>query len=175
VKPFIIAAFAAVAFLFLRGRGAAAASLAPTSAGDDLEAQGAGEAAQSMTGYQSAREDFAQAIAQFEGSGVGRNNPGNIKAVSSGYPGQVSTDGKGFAIGGDVGDGWGWLDDYIQQHAQAHPDWDFYDFFGNYLRGSTTAPTADAEGNSDSYASYVANYMGTDPTASVAGVLGFNS
>jgi hypothetical protein len=116
-----------------------------------------------------ALDNIEEAIARFEGSGLGRNNPGNIKAIPGrSYPGQVGTDSQGFAIGGDEGDGWGWLNDWITSHAAAHPDWDFYDLFNFYLRGSTDTPTSDAQGNSDRYAEFVANYVGADPTSSVA-------
>lgn len=116
--------------------------------------------------------EMAQAIFNFEGNQPGEiaydnNNPGNLKSA----PGMVGTD-RGFAIFGSQSDGFGALESYISRHTAANPNWDFYDFFDNYLRGSTTAPAIDQQGDSNSYAEYVANYLGVPATTPVSSVVG---
>jgi hypothetical protein len=64
------------------------------------------------------------------------------------------------------------LNAWIVKHVTAHPDWDFYDLFDYYLRGKTDGPTVDAQGNSDAYAEYVANYSGFDPSQTVSSATG---
>jgi hypothetical protein len=151
-------------FLFFNRRGQAAtadaagpAPLPPPAAGND------------------ALDNFTQAVFQFEGGQPGNrnvvnNNPGNVRSG----PGMTGTAG-GYATFGDIGDGWNALGSWVTSHAAAHPDWNFYDFFNYYLRGSTTAASSDDQGNSDAYAEYVANFGGWDPTQTVASVLGGQS
>lgn len=115
-------------------------------------------------------ELMAEAIYQNESGGspdslaARNNNPGNLKNLSGSfnqYP--------------DFGSGWNALQDYITRHATQHPDWDFFDFFDWYLRGSTTAPGQDSQGDSDAYADQVAAYMGVDPTQTVSSAIGQGS
>jgi hypothetical protein len=118
-----------------------------------------------------ALDNFLQAIFQHEGGKPGQrnilnNNPGNLRRA----PGMTGTEG-GYATFSDIGDGWDALAAYVGLHIAAHPEWDFYDFFNYYLRGSTTAPSVDAEGDSDSYAEYVAGYTGFDPRQTVSSAL----
>ena len=120
----------------------------------------------------STASEMAQAIYQFEGGQPGNvnfdnMNPGNLRSA----PGETGTN-RGYATFGSFTDGFAALQNYITQHAAAHPGWNFYDFFNYYLRGSTTAPSSDAQGNSDTYAQYVANYLGVPATAAVSSVLG---
>jgi hypothetical protein len=146
---------AAAAWWFLRkgdSRAAGGASMPGSSSGGVLE-------------------DIGQAILQYEGGKPGNrnvknNNPGNLKSAS----GMTGTAG-GFATFGDEGDGWDALYSWIKRHAADHPDWNFYDLFGYYLRGSTTAKAVDKQGDSNAYAEYVANYAGLDPTQSVESAL----
>jgi len=104
-------------------------------------------------------------MAQFEGFFISgsvsqrNNNPGDIKA------------GGTFASYADSGDGWDALNGWITGHAATNPDWDFYDMTDYYLRGSTTAPSVDAQGNSDAYAEYIAGQLGVSPTTPVSSVL----
>jgi len=118
-------------------------------------------------------DNIGQAIFQFEGGqpnnlNVRNNNPGNLRSV----PGMTGTN-DGYATFADIGDGWTALNNYITSHAAAHPGWDFYDFFQNYLGQPVGSPvTSTDQGNSDAYAEYVASYLGVDPTTPVSQVLG---
>jgi len=121
--------------------------------------------------HSDAFDNFLQAIFQFEGGRPGdrnvrNNNPGNLKSG----PDMTGTAG-GYATFSTQGDGWDALTDLVNRRITAHPDWNFYDFFNYYLRGSTTAPSVDAQGNSDAYADYVAVNVGVEPTQTVASVL----
>jgi hypothetical protein len=156
----ILAGVAAVVWLLLKSTSGISGSVG----GDPQQTP-------SESGYSGGIDNIMQAIANFEGNGARYNNPGNIKSTKSAYDGQVGTAPGGYAIFGDMGDGWTRLQAYIASHTAAHPDWDFYDFFSNYLNGSTTAPTQTAQGNSDNYAEYVANYIGVDPTTPVSQVM----
>lgn len=125
-------------------------------------------------GNQDALESFAQAVFHYEGGKPGNrnvtnNNPGNLKA-GPGMTGKAA----GFATFDGQG-GWDALKTYIAKHASQHPEWDFYDFFDYYLRGSTVTPATDSQGNSDAYAEYVAARVGVDPTQNVSAALGYNS
>jgi hypothetical protein len=119
-----------------------------------------------------ALETIKQAIFHKEGGRPGdrnvvNNNPGNLRSG----PGMTGTAG-GFATFASQDDGYSALEAWITKHTAAHPDWNFYDLFNYYLRGSTTAPANDKEGNSDAYAEYVANYIGVDPAEPVSSVVG---
>lgn len=117
-------------------------------------------------------DNFMEGINLFEGGKPGNrnvvnHNPGNLRAG----PNMTGTAG-GYATFGDVGDGWDALQTWVKSHSATHPEWDFYDTFAYYLRGSTTAPTSDAQGNSDAYADFVAQYMGVDPLTPVSSLWG---
>jgi hypothetical protein len=123
---------------------------------------------------QDALDNFTQAIFQYEGGKPGNrnvvnDNPGNVRSG----PGMTGSAG-GYATFADVGDGWDALAAWVKKHITANPDWDFYDTFSYYLRGNTSGRT-DAQGNSDAYADYVADYMGVPPTSTVSSVLGYGS
>lgn len=129
-------------------------------------------------GYQDTLDSIAQAWSQFEGSDPdNRNwrnkNPVNLKWANQ--PGWTGTDEGGFTVFGDVGDGWDAANRYIDYHAKEHPDWDLYDFFDWAQRGSTTAPTEDDQGNSDTEAEFVANQLGVPPTTTLSSLLGYTS
>jgi hypothetical protein len=118
-----------------------------------------------------ALDNIGQAIFQYEGGNPGNlnvrnNNPGNLKSG----PGETGT-ADGFATFSDPGDGWNALNQWITSHTSANPGWDFYDTFDYYLRGSTSAPSVDSQGDSDAYAEYVAGFLGVDPTTPVSSVL----
>lgn len=120
----------------------------------------------------STMQEMEQAIFQFEGGQPGdinfdNMNPGNLKSG----PGMTGTN-RGYATFNSFTGGFAALQDWITRHAAQHPDWDFYDMMSYYLRGSTTAPTSDAQGNSDSYADYVAQYLGVPATTPVSQALG---
>lgn len=109
---------------------------------------------------------IAQAIARFEGffkTGTlsqRTNNPGDIGTWGSRVANYPTPD-AGFAA----------LDGYINSHATANPDWDFYDFFRYYLTGSTTG-TPGPHQDPDGYAEYVAQQVGVDPTTPLSQVIG---
>jgi hypothetical protein len=155
-----LAAVVVAVYLLLKPKGQAAAS----------PAAGAPPATNS-----DALDNIMQAIFQKEGGHPGNrnivnNNPGDVKSAAN----MTGTAG-GYATFADIGDGWDALKAWIQSHISAHPDWDFYDTFDYYLRGSTTAPSNDKQGNSDAYAEYVANYAGFDPTQTVSSALGYTA
>jgi hypothetical protein len=152
----LLAVLAVVLYLFVK-KG----SSSSTVSGTGIQSVISPAAAQ----FTSNLEDIGQAIFQFEGN----KNPGNLKS-GIGMTGKAG----GYATFADQGDGWDALYTWIQSHAAKNPDWDFYDMFDYYLRGSTTASSVDKEGNSDAYAEFVANYLGVDPTTSVASVLGYS-
>lgn len=110
---------------------------------------------------------MASAIYDLEGGGKPgatnswNNNPGNIGGGQNSY----STPAQG----------WQELYDYISNQAQANPQWNFYDFFSNYL-GTPGVLTTTSQGNASNYANYVAGQVGADPNQSVWGFLnGSNS
>lgn len=121
-------------------------------------------------------DNFGQAIFQFEGGNQGdrnvfNNNPGNIKGGSFARK-ATGVDSKGFSVFASQGDGWDALNNLITTRAQNQPQWNFYDFFNYYLRGSTTANPVDNQGDSTAYANYVANYMGVDPNTTLGSLFG---
>ena len=177
MKLFLLIAVAFAVWLLWTKRSRAADAAAPASA--PVEAPGLGPVAASGADTAAnyggnALDNIMQAISQFEGGKPGNinvvnNNPGNLKEG----PNMTGT-ANGYATFGDQGDGWDALSSWITKHTSANPDWDFYDMFGYYLRGSTNAPTVDAQGNSDAYAEYVSKYLGVDPTHPVSSLLGDN-
>jgi hypothetical protein len=170
-------AVAVLLWLFLvRGKSRGGNATAAIKAGNSFLGGGVSGAFASDPDLAShdAFDNFLHAIFQFEGGRPGdrnvrNNNPGNLRSG----PGMTGKAG-GYATFADQGDGWDALTDLVNRRTSQHPDWDFYDFFNYYLRSSTTAPSVDAQGNSDAYAEYVANYVGVDPTETVASVIGGN-
>ena len=119
-----------------------------------------------------ALDNIMQAIFRFEGGkasdrNVVNNNPGNLR---SGV-GMTGTAG-GYATYADVGDGWEGLQAWVVSHANAHPEWDFYDMFSYYLGGGTGKLPEGGQAKADQYADYVASYGGFDPTQSVWEAMG---
>lgn len=157
----LIVMLLALCLFFLKGkRQGASASINPPIANPDSGANA-----------ENGLENFMQAIFHFEGGRPGdrnvrNNNPGNLKSG----PGMTGTAG-GYATFADQNSGWTALKDLIEKRSSDHPDWNFYDFFNYYLRGSTTAPPVDQQGNSNAYAEYVANYIGAEPTQTVSSAL----
>lgn len=112
-------------------------------------------------------DSFANAIYNFEGGGgpnatnSWNNNPGNIGGGQSTYP--------------SLDSGWQALYSFISGKASANPNWNFYDFFSNYLGTPGNLGTT-AQGNATDYANYVASQVGANPNQSVWGWLtGSNS
>lgn len=103
---------------------------------------------------------------------VRNNNPMDIEYGSFAKShGAVDTDGR-FAIFPDWGTGWDAMRSLVQAKVKEHPDWNFYDLFSYFMRGSTTAPPRDKEGDSDAYAEYVANNLGVSPMQTVSSIAG---
>lgn len=118
-----------------------------------------------------AADNILQAMFQAEGGQAGNrnvrnNNPMDLEKSSL----AVGNDGR-FAIFADIGDGWQAAYNWLTSHVQKHPDWDFYDLYSYMLRGNTTGPFQDAQGDSDAYAEYVAGFAGFDPTQTVYSAL----
>jgi hypothetical protein len=119
-----------------------------------------------------ALDQILQAVFHMEGGNPGNlnvrnNNPGNLRSGKR----QIGTN-DGFAVYATMEDGYADLADWFRSHAAAHPDWNFYDLFAYYLRGTTTGPYQDAQGDSNSYAKYVASAAGVDPNSTLSSVLG---
>jgi len=128
--------------------------------------------------YGDALDNILQAWALSEGNSPGNrnwrnNNPGNLKA--SAWEGAAGKDSGGFAQFADVGDGWDALTAWLTRLVTKHPDWDLYDVTAYGLRGSTTAPTVDDQGDSDAKADFIAGYTGLDPTQPLGSLLGIGS
>lgn len=110
-------------------------------------------------------DNISQQIAQTEGffqpgtRAARLNNPGNVGGDSAG----------GY---GDVGDGWDALNNWIYNHAQQHPDWDFYDMMHFYVTGDTMGQGQPGFISPDQYAEQVAAAAGVDPTQTVSSALG---
>lgn len=113
---------------------------------------------------------LATAVGKMEGYGI----PGAIPTRDN-NPGDLTKVGGGFLQFGDVGQGWAALKSWLTRHVTANPNWDFYDLFNFYLRGSTTAPPADAQGDSNNYAEFVAGQLGVNPSTPVSSFLGSQS
>lgn len=158
-----------VAWLYLKGKSVAqGGSALPVIARTDGAPAPTAAALSDYGSGPSITDQIAQAIYQMEGNSPGNiaydnNNPGNLK-VAAGATG-VS---RGFPVLPDFSTGWSDLENYIQTHVQAHPTWDFYDFFQNYLGQPLGGPAVTAQGNSDAYAEYVAAQIGVDPTTPIS-------
>ena len=163
-----------IVVLLLRSRKSSAARLSagqsasgPSPSSSPLGVSGSDPSPFGNGPSQDALDNFAQAIFQYEGGQPGNinvrnNNPGNLRSD----PYQTGTS-SGYATFADMGDGWDALNAYVQTHAASNPQWDFYDFFQNYLGQKQGGPPVTDQGNSDAYAEYVANYTGADPTQPV--------
>lgn len=105
---------------------------------------------------------FCLAIQKHEGwfpnSRSQRNcNPGNVKYSSVGYLAKyepVKKDPQGFAIFKDYATGFLYLKNLVKDKASKHPEWNLFDFFGEY------APIQD--NNPIVYAENVAKQVGLD-------------
>ena len=122
---------------------------------------------------------FLLAIQKHEGWYMGsraerNHNPGNCRYSRVGYLsiyGEVKEDRKGvpagqqgFAIFKSYEIGFLYLKNLVKSKIRKHPDWDFYDFFGNEKEG--WAPDSD---NNDSkrYAKVVAEALNVPPTSKI--------
>ena len=116
-------------------------------------------------------DKWAQAIQRMEGwtptsLSKRNNNPGNIKAGSQPWQGQVGVDSRGFVIFDSYENGIRALKIILTNAATGqstiyHPTDTLYDFFGKY------APDADSN-NSRQYAQYVANSIGVSPDTPIS-------
>ena len=144
-----------VAWLFLKGR---AASGEPATPAVDTSAH--------VDSY-NPFNDLAAAWANAEGWNVPgslaqrNNNPVNL--TGTGWPGQIGTDKRGFAIFSDVGSGFGSAQLYLQQQAAAHPAWTLRNLFAKILGNLSGQPVNNDQGNSNVEAQNVANYLGISP------------
>lgn len=120
---------------------------------------------------------FANAIQQFESGGnpnaidVQDNNPGNLKNV--GQSGAVGTDSRnGFAIFSSMADGFAALQKQIT--LDANRGLTISQFFAKYLgsSGPDYAPVNNSQGNSESYAQYVASALGVTTSTPVKTAIG---
>jgi hypothetical protein len=117
---------------------------------------------------------WANAIAQFEGFNTpgtrpARNfNPGDLKYA--GQPGATGADPAGFAIFPTPVAGFQALYLQLQKYVRDYPDDSLLDIMAHYL--GQASPTVNAQGNAVTYASYVAQSLGVDPTATLAQIAG---
>ena len=169
--PLLIIIGVFIAWLLFRNKGRAivgpggvggATPQAPSTDSAPLSAYNAGPSGLDL---------ISQAIYQYEGAQPGdvnfdNMNPGNLRSA----PGQTGSN-RGYATFGSFTDGWQALQNYIASHANAHPGWDFYDFFQNYLGQTQGGPAITDQGNSDAYAEYVAQYLQVAPTMPVSAFL----
>jgi hypothetical protein len=160
VKGLGLIAAVVIVVLLLRSRKSSAATLSAGQPADgpspETDSQVTYPSAVPGGSNQDALDNFAQAIFQHENANPAYNNPGALE----------NTSGK-FMQFADQGDGWDALNSYITRHASSNPQWNFYDFFQNYLGQTQGGPAVTDQGDSNAYAEYVANYTGADPTQPV--------
>jgi hypothetical protein len=177
-----ILALAAVAFilwLFFVGRKSQGGTSAAAMAGNSFMGGGVGGAVafDPDSAANNSLSNLLDAIFHIEGGKPGNRNVRNNNPMDIEYGkfakrhGAIGSDGR-FAIFPDMQTGWDAMNALVSAKVGQHPDWNFYDLFSYFLRGSTTAPPVDKEGDSNSYAQYVASYVGVDPTQTVASVIG---
>lgn len=168
----IALAAAFIVWLFLTRRSQTAQGTTPetdSSPGFDFTAplSGATGSAIAMSNSTNPLDQLAQAIGRQEGYGIPGalptrdNNPGDLTKVGGGFQ-QFASPADGFAA----------LYSWLTRHIGAHPDWTFRDLFNFYLRGSTTAPPVDDQGDSNIYAQNVAGWLGVSPDSTVSSFLG---
>jgi hypothetical protein len=97
------------------------------------------------------------------------NNPVNLHGN---WPGVVGHSPSGIAIFDSVSDGWNAAIAYIQQQAEAHPNWSFLNFFGKVLGNLQGQSVNNEQGNSDAEAQFVAGQLGVDPGTVLSEYLG---
>lgn len=118
----------------------------------------------------SAISTWAAAIAQFEGYNVSgsvadrNNNPGNLKFANQ--PGAVGEDSSGFAIFPDPATGMDALEDQLEAYTTEYPNYSISQIMAHYLGQSS--PGVSDQGNSVTYASYVAGQLGVDPSTTLS-------
>jgi hypothetical protein len=111
---------------------------------------------------------WANAIAQFEGSGPGsvatrNNNPGNLKFA--GQAGAIGADANGFAIFPDPATGMQALQNQLTKYVADYPNDSLLDITAHYLGQPT--PTSNSQGNAFTYAAFVASQLGVDPSTTL--------
>jgi hypothetical protein len=112
---------------------------------------------------------WASAIAQFEGFNTSGsrpsrdNNPGDLKFA--GQPGATGQDPQGFAVFPDAPTGWQALYNQLNAYVSEFPAYSILQIMAHYL-GQSTA-TSDAQGNAFTYASFVAQALGVDPSTTL--------
>jgi hypothetical protein len=112
---------------------------------------------------------WASAIAQFEGFNTPgsrparNNNPGDLKFA--GQSGATGTDSAGFAIFPDPTTGWTALYNQLNLYVTEFPNDSILAIMAHYL-GQSSA-TSDAQGNAFTYANFVAQALGVDPSTTL--------
>jgi len=117
---------------------------------------------------------WASAVATFEGfytagSRPARdNNPGDLKYA--GQPGATGQDSLGFAVFPTADAGWTALDNQLQAYVNQFPDYDIFQIMEHYLGQNITAEGGEvtSQGNSTTYANYVASAIGVDPNTTLS-------
>jgi hypothetical protein len=99
--------------------------------------------------------------------------PGSL-AQRTHNPGDIGTYGGNVASYPSDSAGFNSLGTWLQNHASANPNWDFYDTMRYYLTGDTMGTPGPGQ-NPDAYAEYVAGQLGVDPTTPVSQVIGSGS
>jgi hypothetical protein len=112
---------------------------------------------------------WASAIAQFEGFNTPgsrparNNNPGDL--MYAGQPGATGKDSGGFAIFPDPTTGWTALFNQLNAYVSNYPGYSLLQIMAHYLGQST--PTSDSQGNAFTYADFVAQALGVDPSTTL--------
>ncbi len=157
----LIAAF--IAWLIISSR--ANSNVSTQSAADTSNS---GESLSNYTPVDALTESWARAEGFFTPGTLAQrlNNPVNIHGNWPGVIGHTST---GEAIFSDPSAGWGAGESYVQQQAQAHPDWSLQNFFAKVLGSLSGTPVNNDQGNSNSEADFVSQQLGVNPTTNLAG------
>jgi hypothetical protein len=112
---------------------------------------------------------WASAIAQFEGFNTAgsrparNNNPGDL--MYAGQPGATGKDSGGFAIFPDAPTGWQALYNQLNAYVNEFPTFSILQIMAHYLGQSV--PTTDSQGNAFTYANFVAQALGVDPSTTL--------
>jgi hypothetical protein len=125
-------------------------------------------------------ELLAKAITDFEGKpgdkNYRNNNPGNLRppgGKSSFWPGQTGVDPKGgYAVFDSWASGWSALVGDLKIKARKHPEWSLSDLFTVWLGGKPGKAVNNGEGNSTTYAAYIAKRLGVAASTTLGQLFG---
>jgi hypothetical protein len=125
-------------------------------------------------------ERLAKAITDFEGKpgdkNYRNNNPGNLRppgGKSTFWAGQTGVDPKGgYAVFESWEAGWNALLGDLKIKIRRHPEWTVGDLFAVWLGGKPGATVNNGEGNSASYASYIAKRIGVGISTTLGSLFG---